>query len=123
MLTKILAGQRRVMQTPARESTPTAPSALRVRVGAGGPGVRACTSAGRRRAGFGSAVLAWLSLTTTVQPLSPSAVLALTLAVVVVAALVSLRGRGPRRWLALSGALIAVLPLLVIAVFLSLSDG
>ncbi len=74
-------------------------------------------------AGFGSAVLAWLSLTTTVQPLSPSAVLALTLAVVVVAALVSLRGRGPRRWLALSGALIAVLPLLVIAVFLSLSDG
>ncbi len=73
-------------------------------------------------AGCVTAGLTWLSLT-TVRVLSDGAVLSLTLAVVFAAVVVCRRQRGPHRWLAVSGAAVALLPLLVVAAFLSISDG
>jgi uncharacterized membrane protein len=73
-------------------------------------------------AGCVTAGLTWLSLT-TVRVLSQGALLALTLTVVIAAAVVCRDHRGPRRWLAVSGAAVALLPLLVVAAFLSVSDG
>ena len=73
-------------------------------------------------AGCGTAVLAWLSLTTA-PPLRPGAVLTLTLAVVLAGVVVASRHRGRLRMLALGGALVAALPLLVVAALLGVSDG
>jgi ABC-type glycerol-3-phosphate transport system permease component len=74
-------------------------------------------------AGIFTAVLAWVSLT-TVPLLSQGAVLAITLAVLVSAAVVARRQQGRQRWLALSsGALVVLLPLLLVVGFLAVSGG
>ena len=82
------------------------------------PAAPACVLA----AGLSSAVLAWLSLT-TVQLLPAEAVLALSLLVILAAALVARHHRGRQRWLAVSGGLLAALPLLAVAAFLFTSAG
>ena len=73
-------------------------------------------------AGCVSAALTWLSLT-KVPLLSQPAVLMLTLACAVGCVAAARRSRGAQRRLAVLGAGLAILPLVVVIAFLSVSDG
>ncbi len=73
-------------------------------------------------AGTVSAVLTWRSLTGP-SGLPVRTVLVSTLVVVLAAALVATRSRGRQRRLAVAGALVALAPVVYVAVMLSRSDG
>ena len=73
-------------------------------------------------AGCATATLTWLSLT-TVPLLGQRAVLLVTLGCLGGCVVTARRTTGAQRRLAALGAVVTLLPLVVVAVFLSISDG